>query len=148
MKENPVEEENDFNLGTEVKKAFLSIPRQFLSVFISEESAADISEDGNNFERSIFSLLRKHFNKHSAYAFMLFVLIYFPCVAALAVAIKELKIFYGSLLPIYLTFLAWITATLYYQIAYAHDLKWILIPSLMLTGLYGALKIIGRREKV
>ncbi len=153
MTENPEMDEDDFSFVSEVKNAFLSIPQQFLAIFVTEKSSsepADSSAVGaarsGESESSIFSLLRKHFNKHSAYAFMLFVLIYFPCVAALAAAIKELKIFYGSLLPIYLTLLAWITATLYYQIAYAHQLIWIVIPSALLLSLYGVLKIIGKRE--
>ena len=145
MKENPHLDEDVFSFPAELKKAFLSIPNQFISVFVSEDEKETLADD--DFERSIFSLLRKHFNKHSAYAFMLFVLIYFPCVAALAAAIKELKIFYGSLLPIYLTVLAWITATLYYQIAYAHEIIWIVVPSVMLIVLFGALKVIGHREK-
>ena len=136
---------SDFDLSREVKSAFMSIPQQFAAIFIPKD-VSSATQEADNFERSIFSLLRQHFNKHSAYAFMLFVLIYFPCVAALAAAIRELKLFYGILLPVYLTVLAWITATLYYQIAYAREFIWILIPVLMLISLYGALKIVGRQE--
>ena len=146
MAENHLEENEDFNFPGEIKNAFMSVPKQFISVFLPDNSLSD-AEDDDDFERSIFSLLRKHFNKHSAYAFMLFVLIYFPCVAALAAAIKELKWFYGMLLPVYLTVLAWITATLYYQIAYAREIIWIVIPASMLILLFGTLKLIGRREK-
>jgi ferrous iron transport protein B len=139
-------EEIDFDFSGEVKSAFMSIPQQFSAIFIPDDLSS-ATQDADNFERSIFTLLRQHFNIHSAYAFLLFVLIYFPCVAALAAAIRELKLFYGLLLPVYLTVLAWITATLYYQISSAREFIWILIPVLMLIALYGALKIVGRREK-
>ncbi len=145
MIENQNKSAEDFSFSDDVKSAFLSIPYQFASIFVPDVISSASPDD--SFERSIFGLLRNHFNKYSAYAFMLFVLIYFPCVAALAAAIKELKMFYGLLLPVYLTILAWITATLYYQISYAREPLWIIIPFLMLASLYGALKLLGKSEK-
>ena len=52
-----------------------------------------------------------------AYAFMIFVLIYMPCVATLATMKRETQSWrWPALAVIYLAILAWIAATLVYQI--------------------------------
>ena len=51
--------------------------------------------------------------------------------------------FFGTLLPVYLTLMAWITSTLFYQLAEGHQLIWIAVPVAMLVLMYGALWITG-----
>ena len=62
-------------------------------------------------------VLKEHFTPLSAFSFMLFVLLYIPCVVALITVIKELKNWKWSLFSVgYQLLLAWTAATLVYQI--------------------------------
>jgi ferrous iron transport protein B len=84
-------------------------------------------------------------NKHAAYAYLLFILVYFPCIAALGAIIRELGRFYGWLCIVYLTVLAWITATLYYQIAYAHKALWIAVPVVLFLCMIALFNVIRNK---
>ncbi|MFO7850822.1 MAG: ferrous iron transport protein B [Spirochaetia bacterium] len=95
-------------------------------------------------DRSVFSGMRSHFSPYSAYAFLLFVLIYFPCVAAFGTAIQEMGWRYGVVQAAYLTILAWSTATLFYQLTVGHNPVFIVIPLLIMGGVVLALKVLGR----
>lgn len=59
---------------------------------------------------------QKVFNPLVAYAFMLFVLIYFPCVAVIAAIKKESDIKWALFTMVYTTALAWLVAFSTYQI--------------------------------
>ena len=96
---------------------------------------------------SVFTGLRNNFTPVSAYAYLLFILIYFPCVAALGVAVQETGRGYGTLLVSYLTLLAWIVATLFYQIFEGGQLVWIIVPIILAAGIYISFKLMGRKSK-
>ena len=59
---------------------------------------------------------QKVFTPLTAYAMMLFVLIYFPCIAVIATIKKESDIKWAVFTMIYTTGLAWLIAFLTYQI--------------------------------
>jgi len=62
-------------------------------------------------------VLRENFTPLSAFSFMLFVLLYIPCVVALITVIKELKSWKWSLFSVgYQLLFAWTAATLVYQV--------------------------------
>jgi len=139
MAEGDEQDNDDFSFLSELESAFISIADNLLAI-LPGASMEEASEDEEN---TILSHIRNRFTKTSAYAFLLFVLVYFPCVAALAAAVKEMGSFFGYLLPVYLTTMAWITATLFYQIAEGHDPLWIGVPVMVLALLYGGLKLTG-----
>ncbi|VGO15795.1 Fe(2+) transporter FeoB [Pontiella desulfatans] len=61
-----------------------------------------------------------HFGEHgkqAAFAYLLFILIYAPCVAALAAIAREIGMRWMFFAVTYLTMLAWIVSTVYYQLA-------------------------------
>lgn len=59
---------------------------------------------------------RKVFSPLVAYGLMLFVLIYFPCIAVIAAIRKEANLWWALFVMIYTTALAWVVAFLTYQI--------------------------------
>jgi len=62
-------------------------------------------------------VLRQHFTPLSAFAFMLFVLLYIPCVVAFITVIRELKNWKWSVFSVsYQLLLAWTSATIVYQV--------------------------------
>jgi ferrous iron transport protein B len=95
-------------------------------------------------DRTVFTGMREHFDPYSAYAYLLFVLIYFPCVAAFGTAIQEMGWKYGLVQAAYLTILAWSTATLFYQVTVGHSLTFIVLPVVVMLGVFVLLGLLGR----
>ena len=84
-------------------------------------------------DSAVFTRMRARFTNVGAYAYLLFVLVYFPCVAALGAAVREMGAFFGWLLAGYLTVLAWALSTLLYQFLSGPEL----LPVLIAFGLIG-----------
>jgi len=152
------EAEEPFAFRAGIGEAFASIPEGLAGIFgtlrdpvgagmISGDEAA-VAEEVEADER-VFSTMRRYFSfgGAQAYAYLLFILIYFPCVAALGAILREIGAGYGWLSVAYLTVLAWIVATLFFQITVAHQAVWIIVPLAMLAGIYGLFRIIGRKPK-
>jgi len=121
-----------------IKEAFRSIPRGLYAAyyaFVNPLGTRMLGEGEEVIAEEIgastgtFSVLRHSFGNDwvRAYAYLLFVLIYFPCVAVMGVTIKEIGIKFGVLSLCYLTILAWSVATLFFQIARGHSLPMIIL---------------------
>jgi ferrous iron transport protein B len=106
---------------------------------ISEEIGADTS---------VYKHIATHFTVFSAFAYLLFVLMYFPCLAVIGAARQEMGGFYAGVMAVYSTFLAWAVATLFYQVAEGHNILFIILSLLILAGIYGGLHMLGKREKM
>ncbi len=66
----------------------------------------------------VLDAMRHHFGSSAAaFAYLLFVLLYVPCVATLAALRREAGWGWTSFSMVYQTLLAWVTATLFYQAA-------------------------------
>jgi ferrous iron transport protein B len=151
-------EEEVWSLSAVITESFSSIAENLAGVFgglldplglglISGDEAATSEELET--DDSVFAGLRNNFTPVSAYAFLLFILIYFPCVAALGAAVQETGKGYGTVLVIYLTLLAWIISTLVFQIIEGGSLLWITVALLLLAGIFVSFALMGRgRERV
>ena len=94
--------------------------------------------------------LRNHFSKgfHQAFAYLLFVLLYVPCLGATAVVFKEIGKFYGAIFVTYLTVLGWSVATMYHAVTVSHSPFWLVVGAGVVAALFGAFALIGRRHRV
>lgn len=101
---------------------------------LAEEVGADVG---------LFARLRGYFTPASAYAYLLFVLVYFPCAAALAAAIREMGALLGWILGAYSTLIAWSVATLYYQFATGPDPLYVAIAVVLIAAAAVAFRILG-----
>jgi ferrous iron transport protein B len=90
--------------------------------------------------------LRTFFDPISAYAYLLFVLLYLPCLAAFGAALKELGPRYGWLLGYYLIAIAWAIATLFYQLAAGGSVPYILAATAVLAGTVLLFHYVGNRS--
>ena len=125
-----MEAADEFDFWGGVAEAFASIPKGFggLSdsiqdpVGIGEVVHADVVvEDGMSetlgVDSRTFAAMRKNFpNKSAVFAYLLFVLIYAPCVAAIAAIYRETSFRWALFAVCYLTGLAWLVATTFYQV--------------------------------
>lgn len=127
----------------EMGKAVKSIPDNIAALFTGEEE----QEDGGD---AIYGKMREHFRfgRHQAFAYLLFVLLYVPCVAATGAAFKELGYLFGTLFVCYLTTLGWSVATLYYQLSIGRNPLWIAAALLLQAANFLLFRLLGRRKPV
>ena len=76
-----------------------------------------VGDEATEESEGLRAKLQQHFTPLSGFAFMLFVLLYTPCVVALVTLIRELKSWKWSLFSVgYQLALAWIAATVVFQV--------------------------------
>ncbi len=145
--------EDDFSLLGGIKESFIALGEGISGMFVGirgilgteiigqgeEETAEAVEADV-----SIFSKMRDRFSPAGAYAYLLFVLLYFPCVAAFGAAVQEMGWKYGVLQAGYLTVLAWCAATLFFQIVEGHSLLFILLPCAIYLAMAVFFRLMGR----
>ena len=153
------DEATEFDLWGGLKEAFQTIPDnlsgllgQVLDPLGLKEATASETEiaSANELDVSCFQSMRKYFSKgaNQAFAFLLFILTYVPCIAAMSVALRELGKGYGLLLVGYLTVLGWSVGTLYYQITLGHHGFWIAVSAGLLIAIALLFTAIGKQRKV
>ncbi len=126
--ENGQDEKEEFNFWSGIGEAFISIPAAFaelggtftdpLGVGIDKD-LTDLQATAENQEVSMstFGAMVNAFDgKIGAIAYLLFVLIYYPCLAAIAAIYRETNLKWTIFAGTYLTLLAWVAATLFYQL--------------------------------
>ena len=156
-----VEEKVDFNFKSGIVDAFKAIPEGFSEMLESDsptETANAESMDGNpdlsGTTHSTVEMIQEHFGGPiSGFAYILFILIYVPCIAVVATIYRETNWKWATLSTAYLTILAWIISTLFYQIGTfsAHPTSgmfWISIALALLAGVIGMLKLIANSGKL
>lgn len=99
-------------------------------------------------EARTFPIMRDRFSRPAAYAFLLFILVYFPCVSALGVVIREIGAGYGWLLAGYLTVSAWAISTIVFQAFGGGSAGWIAAGIGVLVLEWVILRVMGRRTRV
>lgn len=147
MADEPVEiteDAGDFSLAGGVAQAFRSIP---------EGLRGPESEDSSEASESAFQVMRTMFDGPAgAYAYLLFILIYAPCVAAIAAIYKETGLAWAAFSTTYLTVLAWTVSTMFYRLATFHrspgeSLLWLATASLVAGGVWFTLKVLSKAGK-
>jgi len=94
--------------------------------------------------------MTRHFDgKIGAIAYLLFILIYAPCVATIAAIYRETNLNWAAFSVFYLTLLAWLTSTGFYQLATfarhpASSATWLCVAIVLFGALIAGLKIRSR----
>jgi ferrous iron transport protein B len=101
-----------FDLGDAVKRAFMTIPMGLKKMF----GIGSINQPTG--ENTFVAALHTHFQGQvGAFAYLLFILLYFPCIATTAAAYRESSRGWSVFMVLWATGLAYLTATLFYQLA-------------------------------
>jgi ferrous iron transport protein B len=119
----------EFILLDEVDSAFTSIVDNIsmlmgslfdplgLSI-VSDTDSLEVAADTQEVSVSTFSIMQEKFDgKIGAFAYLLFILLYFPCVAALGAMMREAGTKWGIIGALWSTTLAYTLATIFYQVA-------------------------------
>ena len=91
-------------------------------------------------------------SKVAAFAYLLFILLYFPCSAAIAAVYRETNLKWTLFIGFWTTFLAYFAATIFYQTAtlFSHpasSMMWIVGDLLALGLVIVIMKILGTRKQ-
>ncbi|MCL7422437.1 MAG: hypothetical protein M8364_16225 [Methylobacter sp.] len=101
-----------FDLGDAVKRAFMTIPIGLKKMFGTGPQSQAAGQD------PFVAALHAYFHGPiGAFAYTLFILLYFPCIATSAAAYRESSLGWSAFMVAWSTGLAYLTATLFYQLA-------------------------------
>ena len=96
----------------------------------------------------VFGPMRKSFAEGplQAFSFLIFVLLYVPCVSASSTAAKELGASLTVAMVLYTTGLAWTLSTLFYQFTLGHNPLWITVALAFLLSGWIFIKVKSRQN--
>ena len=147
-------EEESFAFWNAIQGAFATIPEGLLGVAdtfsdplgIAVGEIEDVSSaaEAQEVSSSTFgAMIRRFDGTAGAFAYLLFILLYAPCVAALAAIWREISPGWAVFSSAYLSILAWSTSVLYYQVSTFAEhpntsLFWLVLVSVLLgVGIFG-----------
>jgi len=81
------------------------------------------------------------------FAYLLFILLYVPCLAALGTAFRELGRYYGTLMVVFQTIIGWSLSVLFFQLTVGGSALWISVSTALLAAVVVALLILGRKKR-
>jgi len=158
LAELEAEEEEKFDFAGGIVESLASIPGNLAgiggsltSLFgarIGEEITDEEAEaEELEVEASVFGSMRKRFEggPPQAYAYLLFILIYIPCVVAVAAMAREIGAGLTIFSAFYLTALGWIVSTLFYQFTIGHQAIWIFVPIALAAAIIAGLVVAGEK---
>lgn len=153
-------EESEYDLLGSLNEAVMSIPENLTGLSFSDPlglevgdltDSAAVAED-QEVDSTIFGNLKSHFvSGHAAFAYLIFILLYTPCVAAMGAYVKEFGSNYARFIAIWTMGLAYGSAALYYQVAHIanHPISsgaWIVAIIAGFVATYIAFKKAGQKQ--
>ena len=122
------EQAQDFDLLSSLAGAFNTIPSNLMQVALSltdplgldigNVSDTRVAADSQEVVAGTFAQMRERFDGQAgAFAYLLFILLYFPCVAATAAVFRETNTGWTLFVACWTTGLAYMAATIFYQVA-------------------------------
>jgi ferrous iron transport protein B len=148
-------EDAPFRLGPALLDALETVPRNLaglgaaLANPLRAAAGTPAGLEQPEEESGLFRALRSRFSEGpaQAYAYLLFVLIYVPCIVAVSAMAREIGPLLAVLSVLYLTLLGWIVSTLFYQLAVGRQPLWILISVALFGAIGGVLYLLGRGRR-
>ncbi len=158
-----IDEKPEFNLKTALFDAWQTIPQNFskltdrlldpLGLNIGNVQDLDAAASEQEVKTATFSAMQQSFDgKAGAVAYLLFILLYAPCVTAIAAIHRETSLNWTIFVVFWTTSIAYITATVFYQIMTypqhpGYSLSWIIGLLLGFASVLAALWLIGRNHQ-
>ena len=156
------EEDEAFSLSAALREAVQTIPDNLsgvadtltdpLGLSIGDTSSIDAAAEGLAVSAGTFGAMGKLFDgKVGAIAYMLFILMYFPCVAAMAAVYRETNLRWTLFIAAWTTGLAYVSATGFYQVATfarhpAFSAAWLAGCSLIFISVFLVMRFLGKES--
>ena len=152
-----------FSLSAALKEAVQTIPENLagvsetlsdpLGLSIGDTSSYDSAAEELAVSAGTFGAMGHLFDgKVGAIAYMLFILMYFPCVAAMAAVYRETNLNWTLFVASWTTGLAYLSSTCFYQIATAYrnpvfSVAWLAGCSVVFLCVVAVMRYLGRENK-
>ena len=126
-------------------------------ITLNEDEMGALEEGDLSETADIYANLRSYFHNPDkngnpvdgfnwqVFAFLIFILLYVPCLAAMGVVAREIGLGLAILMATVQTILAWAVAVLLYQVPVGGDTKWIVAAIVALVGTGIFLKLFGMK---
>ncbi|MBF4335577.1 MULTISPECIES: Fe(2+) transporter permease subunit FeoB [Vibrio] len=117
-------DESEYDLMASLQEAVMSIPENLTGLSFSDPLGIEVGDltdssavaEEQAVDASIFGNLKQHFvTGHAAFAYLIFILLYTPCVAAMGAYVREFGANYARFIAVWTMGLAYGGAALYYQ---------------------------------
>ena len=157
----PSEGENaDYDLLASLEEAVMSIPENLMGLSYSDPLGIEVGDltdsaavaEEQEVSSSIFGNLKQHFvTGNAAFAYLIFILLYTPCVAAMGAYVREFGDKYARFIAIWTMGLAYGSATIFYQVTHltlhpVTSTAWIVGILLVFYASYRTLKSVGNKQ--
>lgn len=144
------------SIGEKIKSGILSVPLNLKKSFKGlidplRVNDTEITQGNGVMRNGMLEKMRFYFRDgFTAFAYLLFILIYFPCVATVGAVYRESGWFIAAAQVIYMTLLAWIVSVLFFQIFSGHSFFWVTVSLMLLSLIVLVFFIAGKiiRKKV
>ena len=153
--------EENFEFWGSIKESFGSIPENLagvagtlldpLGISVGDISSIELAEEELDVSGGIFgSMVRLFDGKIGAFTYLLFILLYFPCVAAIAAVYRETNLKWTLFAGLWTTSIAYFASTLFYQVATiarhpAVSMTWITIIIVLFGTAVAIMKSMGSK---
>lgn len=151
----------EYDLMGSLKDAVMSIPENLMGLNFSDplgievgdlSDSASVAQD-QDVDASIFGNLNSHFvTSYAAFSYLIFILLYTPCVAAMGAYVREFGTRYARFIAVWTMGLAYASAALFNQAAHFGDApmksaSWIVGIVLGCALVFHLLKRLGRKQQ-
>lgn len=128
---------DSFNFIAGMKSAFLSIPENLAQISDAFSNPVLATAPIDNVNQGVYGLMYQKFDgKAGAFAYLLFVLLYFPCISTTAAIVRELHRGWAVFSAVWMAGVAYATAVVFYQAATWARHPW--SSSLWISSMLGA----------
>jgi ferrous iron transport protein B len=144
-------EEEQPNLLSELKTAALSVPKNLSELGKSVLNPMAAKMEVPDATPGVFGVMSHYFaGKIGAFAYLLFILLYFPCISTMAVMQREIGKGWAYFSMAWSTGIAYAVATLFYQTAtfIQHPAQSLLSFFIMAMLLFGTIGILRYKTKI
>ena len=120
------EDEQALTLLEKINVAVATIPENLMGIDVSDPLGINVGDTSNLAESAaeqgvdltIYSNIQQAFvSKEAAFAYLLFILLYAPCAAAMGAIVREVGNNWAKFIAVWTTGLAYLFALVYYQVA-------------------------------
>lgn len=154
-------EDEEFDLWASLQEAVLSIPENLMGLNFADPLGIEVGDlsdtsalaEEQAVDASIFGNLQHHFvSGYAAFSYLIFILLYTPCVAAMGAYVREFGAKFARFIAVWTMGLAYGAAALFYQVTHFNDHP--VTSSLWIIGIIGSslaiyywLKKVGRESQ-
>ena len=155
------EESGEFDLMASLEEAVMTIPENLAGLSYSDPlgiEVGDLTDTGavaedQEVDASIFGNLKEKFvSGHAAFAYLILILLYTPCVAAMGAYVREFGHAFARFIAVWTMALGYLGATFYYQAMHFADHPvssaiWIAVIIAAFVATYRLLKQKGNQQQ-